>query len=106
VYSRMVEVNLKTDKLNEVRNTLNNEVLPSIKKQPGFVDVIEAIDPASGHFFCQTLWKDKESLERYANDIFPTFAPKLEKFLTAEPKMYTLQVETSTAHAIAKGKAA
>jgi quinol monooxygenase YgiN len=106
MYARIVDVNLKTEKLNEIRETLTNEVLPTIKKQPGFVDVIEALDPASGHFVCQTFWKDRESLERYATNVFPTFEPRLQKYLTSEPQMYTLQVETSTVHQIAKGKAA
>jgi hypothetical protein len=106
MYSRIVEINLKTDKLNEIRNTLDSEVLPTIKRQPGFVDAIETLDPATGHFFCQTLWKDQQSLERYANDVFPTFEPKLQKFINGEPKQYTMQVETSTIHQIAKGRAA
>ncbi|HUR36287.1 MAG TPA: hypothetical protein VM009_00620 [Terriglobales bacterium] len=106
MYSRIIDVNLKTDKLNEIRATLNNEILPVIKNQPGFIDLIDGLDATSGHFICQTFWKDKESVERYTNNVYPTFQPKLEKFLTAEPKSYILEIETSTVHQISRGKAA
>ena len=47
--SRIVDCNVKPDKLNALRSKLNTDYLPRIKQQPGFVDVIESVDTETGH---------------------------------------------------------
>ncbi len=106
MFTRKVECNLKTTKLNDARRVLTNEVQPLLRNQPGFVDVIEALEPETGHFVCMTFWKTREELDRYDRETFPRIADKLSPYLTEQPTVQNLQVENSTIHNIAAGKAA
>ncbi len=106
MFSRIVECEIQTSKLGELRNTLNNTVLPHLRQQPGFVDVVESCDPDTGEFVCMTLWKTKEDVERYERERFPEHAQKLQPLTIGQVTVRTLPVETSSIHRIAAGKAA
>ena len=104
--SRIVDCNVKTEKLNHFKETLNTDFVPRIKSQPGFVDILESVDPTTGHFVCTTLWKTKSDVEKYSNGLFQEIAGTLGPLMTDAPKVSTLEVENSTAHNIKAGKAA
>ncbi len=102
--SRIVDCNIKSEKLNEFRNTLKSEILPRIVRQDGFVDVIECIDAKTGHFVCTTLWETLQDVESYDKGLFQEVAQRLVPLLREQPQVHTMVVETSTAHAISAGK--
>jgi quinol monooxygenase YgiN len=104
--SRIVDCQVKPEKLSEFKTTLNDQFIPQIRRQPGFVDILESVDPATGHFVCNTLWKTPEDVERYDKGLFQEMAGKLVPLLEHEPAVHTLEVETSSAHGIAAGKKA
>jgi heme-degrading monooxygenase HmoA len=85
--SRIVQCTFKNNRLDEARQTFASDVIPQLRKQPGFIDVIEWLDPNTGRFVCTSLWRTRD-------------------FLEEEPTVDTLQVETSTVHNIMKGKQA
>jgi len=43
--SRIINCTIDPAKVDEFRNALNNQFLPRIQEQPGFVDNIESLDP-------------------------------------------------------------
>ncbi len=104
--NRIVQCQLKTDRLDEARQTLINEVHPRLRQQKGFVDVIEALDEKTGKFVCTTLWESPEDVERYNEKTFPEIAQKLEPFFAGPVTVDDLPVENSSIHRIAQGKAA
>lgn len=106
MFSRIVQCTLKNNRIDEARQTINSEVLPQLRKQPGFIDVIESLEPNTGEFVCMSLWRTREDADRYGNTEFNRIAGRLREFVTEEPTVNTYQVETSTIHNIAKGKAA
>ena len=106
MFTRIVQCHLKNQRLDEARQALNNEVIPQLRRQPGFIDVIESLEPQTGQFVCMTLWNTREDADRYGQTEFPKTATRLRDFIADEPTVNTLQVETSTVHNIAKGKAA
>jgi len=106
MFSRIVDANIRTDKLNEFKTTLNREFVPRIKQQPGFVDLVESVDPASGHFVCMSLWKTQEDLDRYNNTLFQEIATAVTPLLSDPPKVHSGKVENSTVHKVAAGQAA
>jgi hypothetical protein len=75
VYSRIVFCKVDPSRINEFRSSLNNEFLPKIQGQPGFVDNIESLDNITGEFCCTTLWKSKSDV--YDNGLFQEVAAKL-----------------------------
>jgi heme-degrading monooxygenase HmoA len=106
MFSRIVQCHLKNNRLDDARQALVNELIPQLRRQPGFIDVIESLEPQTGQFVCMTLWKTREDADRYGQTEFAKAATRLREFLVDEPSIQTLQVETSTVHNIAKGKQA
>ncbi len=102
--SRIVDCNIKPEKMNEFRRMLNAEILPKITREDGFVDVIESIDTKTGHFVCTTLWETLQDVESYDKGLFQEVAQRLVPLLRDQPQVHTMVVETSTAHAINAGK--
>lgn len=107
MYTRIVQCTVNPEKRNEFNRTLTSELLPQIRQQSGFVDVVEmfsSTDP--NEFVCMTFWKDEASLDRYDEELFPTVVEKLSPCLSGEANVDNYNVETSTIHRIAAGKAA
>lgn len=104
--SRIVSCNLKPEKLSEFRNALNEQYLPRIQRQHGFVDVVESIDTNSGAFVCNTFWSTSQDVENYDKGLFQEVAKALTPMLQEEPTVQTLNVENSTVHNISAGKKA
>lgn len=102
--SRIVTCNIKPEKLNEFRNTLNQQFLPRIQRQQGFVDVVESIDTTTGTFVCTTFWNTRQDVENYENTLFQEVAQTLTPMLKDDPTVQTLNVENSTVHNISAGK--
>jgi len=106
MYSRIITCKIDTSKINEFRKALNDEFLPRIQGQPGFIDNIEALDPATGEFSCTTLWNNRSDVENYDNGLFQEVAAKLGPLMAEAPTVKTLPVENSSSHRVAAGKAA
>jgi quinol monooxygenase YgiN len=106
MYSRTVSCTIDPSKVNEFKNELNNELLPRIQAQKGFVDNLESLDPATGEFSCTTLWETKADVDNYNNGLFQEIAAQLGPLMTDGPTVKTLPVENSSAHDVRAGKAA
>lgn len=104
--SRVITCTVNSSKVSEFRSTLNNEFLPRIQAQPGFVENIESLDPATGKFCCVTLWKSEADVRNYDNGLFQEIAGKLTPLLDGPPVVEPLPVENSSAHNIRSGQAA
>lgn len=92
--------------VNEFRSALNEEFLPRIQAQPGFVDNIESLDTITGEFCCTTLWKSESDVKNYDEGLFQEVAVHLAPLMIEGPSVKTLPVENSSIHRVAAGKAA
>jgi hypothetical protein len=92
--------------VNDFKTALNNQLLPRIQAQPGFLENIESLDPATGQFSCITLWRSKEDVDRYDQGLFREVAEGLTPYLQSQPTVQTLPVENASAHNVRAGKAA
>jgi hypothetical protein len=96
MFARMVEMVYKLDKKDELINTVRQEILPVLKKQPGFLELLPLVpEVASPHMFAITLWADKRDAEKYVIAAFPTVEQILKPFLTIPVTVRTYTVETS-----------
>jgi len=106
MYSRIVNCTIDPAKVGEFKAALNNEFLPRIQAQPGFIDNIESLDPATGQFSCMTLWESAADVENYDKGLFQEVAAKLGPVMQGAPTVQTLPVENSSVHHVRAGKAA
>jgi quinol monooxygenase YgiN len=107
MFTRVVEIRTKLGKTRDLSTTLNEKVLPILIKQPGFVDEITLVsntDP--DRMLALSFWKLEADAERYHKEQFQTVSDILNPLLESPPKVQTFNVDTSTTHHIAMGKAA
>jgi quinol monooxygenase YgiN len=106
MFSRVINCTINPAKVTEFKTALNNEFLPRIQAQPGFIENIESLDPRTGEFCCVTLWESAADVERYNKGLFQEVAAKVGPLMDGPPIVQTLPVENSSAHHIKAGAAA
>lgn len=107
MFTRVVDVRTKTGKTKEFSTILNEKVLPILRKQPGFIDEITLVsnkDPQ--RVLALSFWQTEPDATRYSTEQYPTIKSMLNPVLDTTPTVETFEVDTSTTHNIAKGKAA
>jgi len=107
MFTRVVEITTKTGKSRELANTIQEKVLPILRKQSGFVDeTVLTSDMESNRVLALSFWKKKGDAERYHREQYPKINEMLLPLLETAPVIRTYNVHTSTPHKIAAGKAA
>ncbi|MGA7078514.1 MAG: antibiotic biosynthesis monooxygenase [Terriglobales bacterium] len=107
MFTRTVEVTTKSGKAKELSNTINDKVLPILKKQAGFVDeTLLVSDTEPNRVLAISFWNTKEDAERYHQEQYPAIHEMIRSLLDADPVVRTFNVDTSTTHKIAATKAA
>lgn len=106
MFARVTEYNIRPEKIQEMRTYFNNEVLPLLNQQSGFVDTVVLVNetPLSG--ITITFWKTKQDIERYERETAPRIIQRLMPYLVDPPRARVHEVEHSTFHRIATGIAA
>ena len=107
MFARLIEVTAKPGKKDEIFTILTNELLPVLKKQPAFVDIIGLSgDTVDNEGATLELWKTKNEAEMFYKT--PEFTKIMDRIKSLVERMdiRTFNVEISTAHKIAAAKAA
>ena len=107
MFTRTVEVTTKPGKAKELSNTINDKVLPILKKQTGFVDeTVLVSDTDPDRVLTISFWNTKADAERYHQEQYPAIHEMIRPLLDADPVVRTFNVDSSTTHKIAADKAA
>jgi heme-degrading monooxygenase HmoA len=94
-------------KKRELANIINHKALPILKKQKGFVDeTVLVSDKEDNRVLSLSSWNSKEDAEKYQREQYPAIHEMVRHLLEAEPVIRTFNVDSSTTHRIAAGKAA
>ena len=107
MYTRVVEITSKAGKARELCNTIDDKVLPILKRQAGFVDetvIVSDTDP--NQILALSFWKSREDANRYAREQFETVQKTVQHLLDSPPQVRTFDVHTSTIHKVAAEKVA
>jgi heme-degrading monooxygenase HmoA len=107
MFTRVVEIQTKSGKARDLAATVNEKVLPILKRQPGFVDEVTLVSSNNpDRILALSFWQSEGDAERYNKEQFPTVTQIVNPFIDGQPTVETYNVDTSTVHKIAKGKAA
>jgi heme-degrading monooxygenase HmoA len=86
---------------------MQNVILPILQTQPGFVDLLGlSSEDEPERTVSISLWTSRADAERYHREHFDGILDSLRPLLRDEPSVEFYNVEASTAHRIAAGKAA
>lgn len=95
--ARHIAVNLKPDRYNEFKTLYENDILPIIKRQTGFLDELALITEGKmDRHVVVTLWKTKNDVETYQKREFPRILEMLKPFLSGTPTVEYFTVEHTT----------
>ena len=106
MFSRSVSMRLKGNNVAEFSRTLENEIIPLLRKQKGFQDEITLVAPGGLEAIGISLWDQKENAEAYSRTTYPEVQKALAKVVEGTPQVQTHEVSNSTFHKIAARVAA
>jgi len=106
MFARSVSIRLKSNSVAEFNRTLENEILPLLRKQKGFRDELALVSPNGSEVLAISLWDQKENADSYSREAYPGVLKTLGKVIEGTPQVHTHEVSSSTFHKIAAPVAA
>jgi len=82
MFARMVSMQLEPNARREFTEKFENEIIPTLKRQPGFQEeMLFAVRSQPGfvemyagnQFISLTFWETEEDAERFTRDVFPPY---------------------------------
>src|ERR1041385_2079240 len=100
MFARNVTLHLKAHKADEFTRTLETDVLPLLRRQPGFKDEITFIASDDDKAVAISLWDKRENAETYSRETYPAVLQKLQAVVDGTPEVESFDVPLSTIHKI------
>jgi heme-degrading monooxygenase HmoA len=94
MFARIVEFIPKLEQKEQFVKVLHNEVLPILKAQPGFLEILSFFpETKTEKMISISLWAEKRDAERYERDGYPRVEAILKPYLTSPVcfKYYSLE---------------
>lgn len=101
MYARNVTMQLRPTSGAKFTRTLENDVLPVLRKQKGFRDEITFLAEDGKEALAVSLWDGRESAETYGRETYPTVLKSLAAVIEGTPRVESFEVSNSTFHKIA-----
>ena len=96
MFARHVAVKLKPSTLAEFTRVMDNEILPWLREQKGFLDTITLAVPGGREIVSISFWDQEESARVYNSTSYPEALQILKKILAGTPQVRTFDVVSST----------
>lgn len=104
MFVRKVAVRLKPNTLPEFTALMDREILPWLRKQEGFQDLIILALTGSTEVTTISFWNYQRNAEAYDLKGYPEVLKRLEELLDGVPYVKTFDVLSSTLHGIAPAR--
>src|ERR1700688_934007 len=98
MFARNVTFHLKSNMLSDYTRTLENEILPLLRRQKGFKDEVTLSNPGSLDAISISLWENKASADAYNTNAYPEVLRTLAKMIDGTPKVQPFEAVTSPFH--------
>jgi hypothetical protein len=101
MFARNVSFHLRPNCVAEFTRTIENEIIPLLRKQKGFQDEIAFVVPNGTEAIGVSLWDQRENADAYDRGTYPQVLNALSKVIEGTPKVQAYEVSNSTFHKIA-----
>ena len=101
MFTRNVTMHLKPRSVEEFTRTIENEVIPMLRKQKGFKDELTFIVQDGTEALGISLWDSKANADAYDGGTYRQVLKALSKVIDGTPQVRTYEVCNSTFHKIA-----
>ena len=102
MYSRHITMQVKQNMLPKFPEVIENEILPLLRRQKGFLDELVLMAPEKTEVVAISLWETKEFAETYHRESYPEVVKILNKYIEGLPVVKTFDVEYATLPAFQK----
>jgi hypothetical protein len=106
MFARSVSVRLKAGSVAEFTRTIEDQVLPLLRKREGFRGELTLAAPGGTEAVGISLWDKKENAEAYNRETYPEVQKALTKVIEGTPAVKTYEVTNSTLHSKSASAAA
>ena len=100
MFARKVSLQLKPNSVTEFTQTIENDIIPLLRKQQGFQDEIAFVVPDGTEAVSVSVWTRKEHAEAYHRGTYPRVLKALANVVEGTPQVHTYEVSNSTFHKI------
>jgi heme-degrading monooxygenase HmoA len=101
MFARHVTVKLKPGTLAEFTKVMDNEILPWLRKQKGFLDTITLAVPGGKEIVSISFWDHEGNAQLYNSVSYPEVFHILKNILAGTPHVRTFNVVSSTLQKVA-----
>jgi quinol monooxygenase YgiN len=98
-FARNVQFQIKPGKEKEFSTVVENEVIPTLRKQPGFEQELTLVSK-EGSSLGISIWQDRKSAETYQTATYPGILSKLNHLIERAPKVDMYDVTATTLPAV------
>jgi hypothetical protein len=102
MFARKVSVRLKPDSLREFASLIECKILPWLRRQDGFLDLIILALPDGSEVATISFWDQEANAQSYNSSGYPEAVQILERLLDGIPYVKTFKVVSSTFQMLAR----
>jgi heme-degrading monooxygenase HmoA len=97
MFARILNFEVKLEKKEEFVKVVKNQVLPILKKQTGFLEILPFFPEKMKEekVINISLWTTKQDAERYEREFYPKALDILKPFLTTPVRVNYYKLETA-----------
>jgi hypothetical protein len=106
MFARNVSMHLKPNRVAEFTRTMDQEIIPLLRKQKGFQDEITFVASGGLEAIGISLWDQKEDADAYTRRTYSEELKALADVVEGTPRVQIYEVANSTFHIIAARAAA
>lgn len=101
MFARKVSVRLKSDAAGQFIQKVENEIIPMLRKQKGFLDELTLISQSGKEIYAYSFWESSDDAERYERTYFREVINRLSGLIEGTVRVHTYMVANSTFHKLA-----
>jgi hypothetical protein len=96
MFARKVSMHLKLNGAAEFKKKIENDIIPVLRKQAGFLDEITLLYPSGKEVHAFSLWETAEHAEAYNRGAYPEVTKLLASVVEGAIRVQTYEVLNST----------
>jgi len=101
MFVRKVAVRLKADGAGEFIRKMEDEIIPLLRKQQGFMDELTLISQSGREVYAYSFWENSADAEKYEQAAFAQVNKLLADVTEGAVRIHTYMVANSTFHKLA-----
>jgi len=101
MFARKISVRLKADAAGPFIRKMEDEIIPLLRKQKGFLDELTLISQGGKEIYAYSFWESSEDAEMYDRTTFKEVTNLFTGLIEGTLRIHTYMVANSTFHKIA-----